>query len=186
MKLYHCTTPDFDGILKNVSKLPDHNGEIGKILGLWCSEDRDFCEYFVRLQYNCDPLILEVKKTFDDSLIFDTRKKQHLEILTNLKINPNVHGIDAIYFFNYCMRLYEIAKEFGNPTSYFDIQLGLPSYQVADVLIPEIKKMGYKAICFSETLPSLIHQKERWHDDLDGKVSVLILDPHQNCVVDKI
>jgi len=181
MVLYHSSPNTITKFKKDFSDLVDHNGEKGNVLGLWCTEDPFFSSYFVQLQYRTfDYNTYKIQTLFDDNLILDTRKKEHLEIFARLNVKPDKDINKILNVSHYIDEMYRISCLMKEPTIYFDMKLELPSYQIADVLIPEVKKLGFKAMYFSETLPLIKHQENNFHPLLDGKVSCLIFDPYSD------
>lgn len=175
--LYHAS-PQPIKLKKNTDKILNHSGEFGDIIGLWCSPSKTFCKRFVKLTYKVRPVIYSVFPAFEDDLVFDSRKKEHMELLVNIIVRPNKNH--KYYFFNFCVLIGKISRQKGDLAEYFDTKLKLPCYIVADLLIPEIQKLGFKAIYFSETLPYQSSKKDSRVKGLDGVASCLILDPYTN------
>lgn len=162
--IYHSTGLEFERFLDDTRGIRSWDDDEYEGLGIWCSEDKRFCLEFNKICYKknyCQLLELEIAGS-----IFDSRKENWVM----LEIN---HFGTKMLFGEILYHYYMISKKLGEPVLYFDKNLNLPSYQIADILIQTLKKLGYSGCYFSESLCRKTRIEGDFYDDV---ISILVFD----------
>jgi len=150
MRLFHSTSLEFTHFLKNTDHLKSWAGDKFENLGVWCSDNPQFCLHFFYINYRKRySQLLELNTKIDEDLILDARKTPNkiLDMLIFTNNDIQVRFKDLIF------DLYKLSLKAYGEIFYWDKKLQLPSYETAEYLINSAKLLGYKGIVFSERLP---------------------------------
>jgi hypothetical protein len=183
MQLWHSTEDKFEGFKTDLSNIKGWDGQEHENLGLWCSEERDYCIGIYRAMYKDTKAmaLLDLQTKFGKEKILDARVDK--DIIMDMVVNTGNPNIPRLPLKDYINALFAVSSELGSPAYYWDEELDLPNYALADKLVMPAKMFGYKAIMFSEELPQLEGRVNDPEYIFVKTPSILVFDPINELVI---